>query len=77
MFECARRHLVVPRDLAIAGFDDLDIAAQIVPALTTLRVPRYEIGHRAGEMICDRLAGRNVPLRVVDAGFKLVPRDTT
>ena len=50
-----------PRDsarVAIAGFDDLDIASQVVPALTTLRVPRYEIGRQAGEMICERLAGR-------------------
>jgi DNA-binding LacI/PurR family transcriptional regulator len=31
--------------VAIAGFDDLDIASQMVPALTTLRVP--EIGRRA------------------------------
>jgi LacI family gluconate utilization system Gnt-I transcriptional repressor len=52
------------------------IAAQVVPALSTLRVPRYEIGRRAGAMICDRLAGRPVKERIVDTGYRLVPRDS-
>ena len=68
--------LAVPGNVAIAGFDDIPIAAQVVPALTTLRVPRYEIGQRAGAMICDRLAGRTVKRRVVDTGFELVVRDS-
>ncbi|MEO8487142.1 MAG: LacI family DNA-binding transcriptional regulator [Betaproteobacteria bacterium] len=76
MFEAQRRHLAIPGDVAIAGFDDLDIAAQIVPALTTLRVPRYEIGRRAGEMICERLAGREVANAVTDVGYEFVARDT-
>jgi LacI family gluconate utilization system Gnt-I transcriptional repressor len=76
LFECQRRGLAIPRDIAIAGFDDIPIAAQVVPSLTTLRVPRYEIGRRAGAMICDRLAGRAVRRRVVDAGYELVPRDS-
>lgn len=76
LFECQRRGLAIPRDVAIAGFDDIPIAAQVVPSLTTLRVPRYEIGRRAGAMICDRLAGRAVRRRIVDAGYELVPRDS-
>jgi LacI family gluconate utilization system Gnt-I transcriptional repressor len=74
IFEAQRRNLAIPEDIAIAGFDDLDIAAQVVPALTTLRVPRYEIGRRAGEMICARLAGHTVPEPVVDIGFGFVRR---
>jgi LacI family gluconate utilization system Gnt-I transcriptional repressor len=76
MFECQRRGIQIPKHMAIAGFDDISLAAQIVPALTTLRVPRYAIGQRAGAMICDRLAGRAVDKRVVDAGFELVIRDS-
>ncbi len=76
LYECQRRGLRVPDDVAIAGFDDIPIAAQIVPALTTLRVPRYEIGHRAGTMIRDRLEGRPVARRIVDTRYELVPRDS-
>jgi len=76
MFEAQRRNLAIPRDLAIAGFDDLDIASEVVPALTTLRVPRYELGRRAGEMICARLAGSEVDEPVVNVGYEFVPRAT-
>ncbi len=76
LHECQRRAIAVPGDVAIAGFDDIPIAAQVVPSLTTLRVPRYAIGQRAGEMICQRLAGARVRRRVVDTGFALVGRDS-
>ncbi len=76
LFECQRRHLAIPERIALAGFDDLAIAAQVVPSLTTLRVPRYFIGQHAGNMIRDRLAGVSVKRRIVDTGFELVPRDS-
>ena len=76
LYECQRRRLAIPGDIAIAGFDDIPIAGQVVPALTTIRVPRYGIGQRAGRMLCDRLAGRTVRRRIVDAGFELVPRES-
>ena len=74
LFECQRHKLAVPADIAIAGFDDLDLAAQIVPPLTTIRVLRYELGRRAGELICRRLAGEPVASAVVDVGFEFVRR---
>jgi LacI family gluconate utilization system Gnt-I transcriptional repressor len=74
LFEAQRRKLKIPRDVAIAGFDDLDIASQVVPALTTLRVPRYDIGKRAAEMIAERLAGRPVERRVFNIGYEFVRR---
>jgi LacI family gluconate utilization system Gnt-I transcriptional repressor len=74
LFECQRRGVRIPKSVAIAGFDDIPIAAQVVPALSTLRVPRYEIGHRAGTMICDRLAGRPVKEPIVDTGYRLIAR---
>jgi LacI family gluconate utilization system Gnt-I transcriptional repressor len=76
MYECQRRKVSIPARMAIAGFDDISIAAQVVPALTTLRVPRYSIGQHAGTMICDRLAGRAIKRRIVDTGFELVSRDS-
>lgn len=76
LYECQRRGRRVPEDVAIAGFDDIVLAAQVVPALTTIRVPRYEIGQRAGALLCDRLAKRVVRRRIVDAGYELVARDS-
>lgn len=54
--ELNRRGIVVPRDLAIAGFDDEDVARIASPALTTVAQPVEAIGARAGELILELLA---------------------
>ena len=46
--------LDVPRDLSIAGFDDIEFAAYTQPALTSVAVPRDEIGRVAFDAL-DRL----------------------
>jgi LacI family transcriptional regulator, gluconate utilization system Gnt-I transcriptional repressor len=76
IYECQRRRVAVPAGIAIVGFDDLPIASHVVPPLTTIRVPRYEIGQRAGRMLSDRLAGRAVRKRHVDTGYTLIERDS-
>jgi DNA-binding LacI/PurR family transcriptional regulator len=49
------RHLSVPEDIAVAGFDGLDVAAHIEPPLTTMSQPRYEMGRRAAEILMELL----------------------
>ncbi|HEV8692273.1 MAG TPA: LacI family DNA-binding transcriptional regulator [Ideonella sp.] len=39
-----RAGLTVPRDIALAGFDDIPICRYVHPALTTVRVPIVELG---------------------------------
>lgn len=45
--EIQTRGLVVPRDVSVVGFDDIEIVAHITPALTTVRQPRRAIGEAA------------------------------
>jgi LacI family transcriptional regulator len=47
------RGRVVPRDVGVAGFDDIPTLRDIAPALTTVRLPLEEMGERAGEMALD------------------------
>jgi LacI family transcriptional regulator, gluconate utilization system Gnt-I transcriptional repressor len=75
--ECQRRGICVPDQLAIAGFNDQEIAAEMEPSITTIRVPRYEIGRRAGLMILNRLGGVNMGETKVDLGFEFIHRQTT
>jgi LacI family gluconate utilization system Gnt-I transcriptional repressor len=76
LFECQRRSIAVPGRIAISGFDDLEIAQFVRPALTTVRIPRFDIGARAAQMLLDRIEGRNVEQKVVDLGFKIIRRET-
>lgn len=37
----------LPRDLSIIGLDDIDLASRVTPSLTTITLPRFEIGQLA------------------------------
>ena len=47
----------VPGDISVIGCDDIPMAGLIRPALTTIRVPMYEIGVQAVELLLDLLKG--------------------
>jgi len=76
LLECQRRGWAVPGKIGIVGFDDQEMAAEAIPPLTTIRVPREEIGRRAGQMLVDRLDGKPVEPRRVDVGFSLIERSS-
>lgn len=52
--------LRVPDDLSIVGFDDVPLAAYFDPPLTTIRLPAYELGFRAGRMLVRQIGGEGV-----------------
>jgi LacI family transcriptional regulator len=54
------RGLVVGRDLAVTGFDNIEDSANTHPPLTTLNHPVYQIAHRLGEMLMKLIAGESL-----------------
>ena len=52
--EAGRR---VPDDVALVGFDDLPIAREVEPALTTIRQPIQQKGWQATRLLIDLLEG--------------------
>jgi LacI family gluconate utilization system Gnt-I transcriptional repressor len=77
LFECQKLGRRVPEEMAIAGFDDIEISAQVQPALTTVHLPHQAIGARAAELLLDRIAGKAIETPIVDMGFKIVVRGST
>ncbi|MHA3979198.1 LacI family DNA-binding transcriptional regulator [Halovulum sp. GXIMD14794] len=72
----AARGLSFPGDVAIMGLHDTDITARVHPPLTTVRIPRYEIGALAAQEIVDRLDGTSEG-HSREVSFEIVERGTT
>ncbi|MCI3244657.1 LacI family DNA-binding transcriptional regulator [Streptomyces spinosisporus] len=49
----------VPGDLSLTGFDEIDLARYSSPPLTTVAVPRYDLGRAAGEALARLMAGED------------------
>ncbi|WP_426231675.1 LacI family DNA-binding transcriptional regulator [Pararhizobium sp. DWP3-4] len=62
MSEARRRGLHIPDDMSVVGFDDIDVAAETDPALTTVKNPAAEIGRIAAEYLSRAMDGHTIPL---------------
>lgn len=68
----------IPRDIALAGFDDIPIARYVAPALTTMRVHIAELGRAAFERLADKISGAdNAPVTTNTLKPELVTRAST
>lgn len=67
--------LRIPDDLSVIGFDDNPIVSEaLVPALTTVALPHFEIGRRAAALLNDALTGLDLPREPVLIDCPLVER---
>jgi LacI family gluconate utilization system Gnt-I transcriptional repressor len=76
MTEAQSRGVAVPGQIAVIGFGDIEYAADLAPALTTVRIDGMAIGQQAAQFIVDCAEGRQVDPKVVDIGFSIVERDS-
>lgn len=68
--------LRIPEDVAIVGFDDIHFASLSVPALTTIRQRKEEIGEKACEALIDLIEGRRTEPSRVTLPVDLVVRES-
>jgi LacI family transcriptional regulator len=69
--------LLVGTDVSIIGFDDLPMASQVYPALTTVRQPMDMMGEAAMEMLVTMLQGRKLASPRRELTTDLIIRDST
>lgn len=68
--------LSVPGDVSVIGYDDLEIARYMVPALTTIRQPGFDLGLEAAEILIGHLENGTALPEVVRKTPELVARDS-
>lgn len=47
----------VPDEVEVFGFDDIPIASFVMPALSTVVAPNYQLGERAAQLLLEKLQG--------------------
>jgi LacI family transcriptional regulator len=77
----AARGIECPREVSVVGFNDMPFADRFAPPLTTVRIPHYEIGVAAAQLLLDILNGAHdgpedvvLPVELVVRGSTVPPR---
>jgi len=72
-----RMGLRVPEDISVVGFDDIGIAREVVPSLTTLHVPKRAMGIIAVQHLMRLIEGRKELIKKVLVPARLKIRKST
>ncbi len=75
--EAKFQKLDVPRKINVVGFGDIPFVADMIPALTTVRINGMKIGELGARYLIERAEGRTVAEPTVDVGFSIIERETT
>jgi LacI family transcriptional regulator, repressor for deo operon, udp, cdd, tsx, nupC, and nupG len=67
----------VPQDIAVTGFDDLEIAGLFVPSITTVAQPFFEMSVEATKLLIDQLQGTIESSRKIYINHKIILREST
>jgi LacI family transcriptional regulator len=60
LYELARRQVAVPEDVALIGYDDIDLAPMLAVPLTTIRQPKYDLGFAATGLLLDEIVKKDL-----------------
>ncbi|QSO47417.1 LacI family DNA-binding transcriptional regulator [Alicyclobacillus mengziensis] len=70
--------LRVSEDVSVTGVDDIEMARAITPTLTTVRIPKHEIGRKLMSLLLERLDGGEIDNhRVVEVATEMICREST
>jgi LacI family transcriptional regulator len=67
----------IPEDISLVGFDDVDVAKSLSPPLTTIRVPKKDLGIEAIKLLHHQLKNLNVKNKHKTVPVELIVRGST
>lgn len=77
MSEFRQMGLHCPSDVSIVGYNDVPLTDQLRPPLTTIRLPGYDLGRLAADLLISRIAGTEPTTERVVLAPELVVREST
>jgi LacI family transcriptional regulator len=75
--QARRMGIALPQELSVAGFDDVPLAEQTFPTLTTVRQPIHDIATMAVNMLLDRIKDKTLPYCWHQLPTNLIIREST
>lgn len=72
--EAGRR---IPDDVSVVGGNDIPFLSRMTPALTTVSIPKYEMGDQAAKVLMELISGKRTDSLVMRLQPRLVVRNST
>lgn len=69
--------LDVPAQLSVIGFDDIYLSAFTTPTLSTIRLPKHDMGRQAAFMLLQRIRDKTRPIETYSVDLDLIIREST
>ncbi|MBN1385021.1 MAG: LacI family DNA-binding transcriptional regulator [Elusimicrobia bacterium] len=77
LYAAQEKGLKVPDDISIIGFDDIDMGIRTNPPLTTIHVPKEDMGRQAVKYLMEWINNQKIPKKKIVVETKLVVRMST
>lgn len=68
--------LKIPKDISVIGLDNIEVSEYFRPSLTTIHVPKEELGKFAVKLLIDRINGGHEINTLIKLPFKLIERES-
>jgi LacI family transcriptional regulator len=68
--------LHIPQDISVVGHDGVNATTLVTPALTTVRVSRYDLGRLAIQILCQRIENPSYPPQHILTAERIIVRDS-
>src|SRR6056297_237 len=76
LHQAKQEKVAIPQDISIIGFDDIEFASYCDPPLTTVRVPRLDMGKLAVDELVDRIDNNRLEAQHISLSTELIKRES-
>jgi len=76
MKACYERDISIPQDISLAGCDDVFLSDCVIPPLTTIYVPKRELGRKSMELVIQRIKNPKLGQNTVVLQTSLIKRSS-
>lgn len=74
---CYLSNKKVPDQVAVVGFDNLEISKSLIPSLSTVNQPKSQLGFMAAEILMEKLSNPNIPNKQILLETELIVRESS